>query len=39
MPLSPSLIFDTLWRHKVTNVDFHWKGRVCKIYTKLLAGG
>ena len=30
---------DTLWRHKVTNVDFHWKGRVCKICTKLLAGG
>ena len=29
---------DTLWRHRVTNEDFHWKGRVCKIYTKLLTG-
>ena len=29
---------DTLWRHKDTNVDFHWKGRVCKIYTKLRTG-
>lgn len=26
---------DTLWRHKATNEDFHWKGRVCKIYTKI----
>jgi hypothetical protein len=21
---------DTLWRHKTTKQDFHWKGRVCK---------
>lgn len=26
---------DTLWRHKETKADFHWKGRVCKIYTKM----
>ena len=29
---------DTLWRHKETKEDFHWKGRVCKIYTKMSAG-
>ena len=29
---------DTLWRHKATNEDFHWKGRVCKIYTRLPTG-
>ena len=29
---------DTLWRHKVTKENFHWKGRVCKIYTKLQTG-
>lgn len=29
---------DTLWRHKETNEDFLWKGRVCKIYTKLPTG-
>jgi ketosteroid isomerase-like protein len=29
---------DTLWRHKETKADFHWKGRVCKIYTKLRSG-
>ena len=29
---------DTLWRHRVTKKDFHWKGRVCKIYTKLSTG-
>ena len=29
---------DTLWRHKDTKADFHWKGRVCKIYTKLPTG-
>ena len=29
---------DTLWRHKVTDKEFHWKGRVCKIYTKLSTG-
>jgi ketosteroid isomerase-like protein len=29
---------DTLWRHIVTKEDFHWQGRVCKIYTKLPTG-
>ena len=29
---------DTLWRNKTTNEDFHWKGRVCKIYTRLPTG-
>jgi ketosteroid isomerase-like protein len=29
---------DTLWRHKKTGMDNHWKGRICKIYTKLPAG-
>lgn len=29
---------DTLWRHKDTGADFHWKGRVCKIYSKLRTG-
>lgn len=26
---------DTLWRHKATGEDFHWKGRACKGYTRL----
>ncbi|MBI5094239.1 MAG: nuclear transport factor 2 family protein [Candidatus Hydrogenedentes bacterium] len=29
---------DTLWRHKETNKDSLWKGRVCKIYTKMPTG-
>ena len=29
---------DTLWRHKTTGEDVHWKGRVCKTYTKLSTG-
>ena len=29
---------DTLWRHKITKNDSLWKGRVCKIYTKLQTG-
>ena len=29
---------DTVWRHKSTRQDFHWEGRVCKIYTKLATG-
>lgn len=29
---------DTLWRRKDTGEDFHWKGRVCKIYTKMPSG-
>lgn len=26
---------DTLWKNTSTNEDFYWKGRVCKIYTKI----
>jgi ketosteroid isomerase-like protein len=26
---------DTLWRHKETGADFHWKGRACKGYTRV----
>jgi ketosteroid isomerase-like protein len=29
---------DTLWRHRQTGRDFHWKGRVCKVYTRLDSG-
>lgn len=29
---------DTLWRHKVSHEESHWKGRVCKIFTKLASG-
>lgn len=29
---------DTLWRHTETREDFLWKGRVCKIYTKMSDG-
>jgi len=29
---------DTLWRHKISEEDFHWKGRTCKGYTKTSAG-
>ncbi len=29
---------DTLWRERDTGKDFHWKGRVCKIYTKMPNG-
>ena len=29
---------DTLWRHKETKEDSLWKGRVCKIYTKMSGG-
>jgi ketosteroid isomerase-like protein len=25
---------DTLWRNRQTGLDFHWKGRSCKVYTK-----
>lgn len=28
---------DTLWR-RPDGTDFHWLGRACKIYTKLLSG-
>ncbi|PYO76929.1 MAG: hypothetical protein DMD67_07375 [Gemmatimonadetes bacterium] len=26
---------DTLWRHKQTGAEQHWKGRTCKIYTQV----
>lgn len=29
---------DTLWRHKTSLELSHWKGRVCKVYTKLKSG-
>ncbi len=29
---------DTLWRHKQTKQAAHWKGRVCKIYTRMPDG-
>jgi ketosteroid isomerase-like protein len=29
---------DTLWRHRETKKDFLWKGRVCKMYTKMPDG-
>ena len=29
---------DTLWRNKATGKDFLWKGRACKVYTKLDTG-
>jgi ketosteroid isomerase-like protein len=26
---------DTLWRNRATNQSLHWKGRACKVYTKV----
>jgi ketosteroid isomerase-like protein len=26
---------DTLWRNRTTKQVFHWKGRACKVYTKV----
>jgi ketosteroid isomerase-like protein len=26
---------DTLWRHRESGREFHWKGRACKGYTKV----
>jgi len=26
---------DTLWRRKSDGEEFHWKGRACKVYTKM----
>ena len=26
---------DTLWRHRTTGNFFHWKGRACKVYSKV----
>jgi hypothetical protein len=32
---SPSSTLTTLWRNRSTNELFHWKGRACKVYTKV----
>jgi len=29
---------DTLWCHRTTKQPFHWKGRACKVYTKVGEG-
>ncbi len=29
---------DTLWRNRQTAEEMHWKGRACKVYTKVGAG-
>ncbi len=29
---------DTLWQNKMTNEDFRWKCRACKIYTRMNDG-
>jgi ketosteroid isomerase-like protein len=29
---------DTLWRNRATKQSFHWKGRACKVYTKVGEG-
>jgi ketosteroid isomerase-like protein len=29
---------DTLWEYVETKKDFHWKGRACKMYTKMNSG-
>lgn len=29
---------DSLWRTRDTKQDIHWKGRVCKIYTRMSDG-
>lgn len=29
---------DTLWQHRETGRNFHWKGRACKGYTKMDLG-
>jgi hypothetical protein len=26
---------DTLWRNRQSNTASHWKGRACKVYTKV----
>ena len=26
---------DTLWRDRTSKEPFHWKGRACKVYTKV----
>lgn len=26
---------DTFWRHSRTGIDVHWKGRACKVYTRV----
>jgi ketosteroid isomerase-like protein len=30
---------DTLWQNIKTKEDFHWKGRSCKIYTRMTTDG
>jgi len=32
------LDIDSLWRDKDTRQEIHWKGRVCKFYTKMTGG-
>ena len=29
---------DTLWRHMTTGQESHWRGRVCKVYTRMPNG-
>lgn len=29
---------DTLWRHRETGEDFHWRGRTAKLYTQVDEG-
>jgi hypothetical protein len=29
---------DTLWRHRATGIVQHWRGRACKLYTRLPSG-
>ena len=26
---------DTLWRNRESGQDFHWRGRACKVYTRI----
>jgi hypothetical protein len=30
---------DTLWKNIKTKEDFHWKGKACKIYTRMAIDG
>ena len=29
---------DTLWRHRASGAESHWRGRACKGYTRVAAG-
>jgi ketosteroid isomerase-like protein len=31
-------VIDTLWTRLEDGKDFHWEGRACKIYTKVVNG-